>query len=79
MVQSIDTLTLAGQRHELKKIVALLEDEIISGCGSVCTSRAEAIDSLLGALRQEASRLLPDVTSFVARAEALITFVENAP
>lgn len=79
MVQTIDTLTLAGQRHELKKIVGLLEEEAIHGRATGCVSRLEKIESLLAAMRHEAGRLLPDVRSFAARAEILLGVVEGAP
>ena len=78
MVQTIDTLTLAGQRHELKKIVGLLEEEAIHGRSHDLASRLETIESLLAAMRHEAGRLLPDVRSFAARAKILIGVVENA-
>ena len=78
MVQTIDTLTLAGQRYELKKIVGLLEEEAIQGRSHDPASRLETIESLLAAMRHEAGRLLPDVRSFAARAEFLIGVVENA-
>ena len=77
MVQTIDTLTLAGQRHELQKIVGLLEEEAIQGRSNACVSRLETIESLLAAMRHEVGRLSPDVRSFAARAESLIGVVEN--
>lgn len=77
MVRSIDTLTLAGQRHELNKIVGLLEEEVVSGRSHDSTSRLETIESLLAALRQEARRLLPDVRSFAAQAEIVIGVMED--
>lgn len=77
MVRSIDTLTLAGQRHELTKIVDLLEEELIRDRSYNSTSRLETVESLLAALREEARRLLPDVRSFAARADVLIGVVEQ--
>lgn len=78
MIRSIDSLTLAGQRHELGKIVGLLEHEAIDGRSLDSTARLETVESLLAALRQEARRMLPDVGSFAAHAEVLIGVMESA-
>jgi hypothetical protein len=78
MLQTVDTLTLAGQSHELKKIAGLLEEEALHCRPHRCASMAETIESLLAALRQEARRLLPDVRSFAQRAETLIGVVQDA-
>ena len=77
MLQTVDTLTLAGQSHELKKIAGLLEEEALHARPHRCALRLETIESLLAALRQEARRVLPDVRAFAARAEMLIGVVEN--
>jgi hypothetical protein len=74
MVRSLDTLTLAGQRHEVVKIVGLLEGEIADGWRSA----DRGLQTVLAALRSEAKRLLPDVCSFAAQAEALIGMVGAA-
>ena len=71
MVRSLDTLTLAGQRHEVVKILGLLEAEIAHGWRSA----DRGLQAVLAALRSEAKRLLPDVCSFAAQAEALIGMV----
>ena len=77
MVHSMETLTLAGQRHEMKKTVSLLEQDVIHGRSHNSSSKLETIESLLAALRREAGRLLPDIRSFAAQAEILIGTVDS--
>ena len=76
MIESIDALTLAGQRHETAKIVRVLDGEV-SECAEAEDERSEIIAMLLRQLRAEARRLMPDVCGFAACAQALLGLVEQ--
>ena len=78
MVQSIETLTLAGQRHNVARITDLLEEEVARGSDGTAALRMNTAD-LLADLRHEAKRLLPNIGRFVSRAEILIGLAQETP
>lgn len=76
MLQTIETLTLAGQRHNIVRITGLLEEEA-SHAGGTGDPRTGTIAKLLAELRREAGRLVPDVRCFTSQAAILIGLVEQ--
>lgn len=68
LVRSLDALTYAGQRHEIAKIVGLLEDEV----GRSWQGADRRVEAFLATLRREMTRLRPDISAFAASAEALM-------
>jgi hypothetical protein len=78
MVQSIETLTLAGQRsHNAVRITGLLEEEVARCPSGTDDPRTGTVASLLAELRREAKRLLPDIRCFTSHAEILIGLAQE--
>lgn len=77
MLQSIETLTLAGQRHNIARITGFLEEEVARRSNGTDDPRKETAASLLAELRREARRLLPDVQCFTSHAEVLIGLAQE--
>jgi hypothetical protein len=72
MIGSLETLTSAGQRHMMAKILSLLRGQVGS-CPRVGGYRNRpALSDLEDRLGQEAARLWPDVTGFSRCAESLV-------
>lgn len=77
MLRSIETLTLAGQRHQIVKMVSLLEEEIVERAREDGDVRAEAVAVLLPRLRCEAERMVPDVRAFTDSAALLVDAIQE--
>lgn len=77
MVQSIETLTLPGQRHNAGRITELLEAEMACCLDGTLNPLPEKATHLLADLRREANRLLPDIRCFMSRAEILIGLAQE--
>lgn len=77
MLQSIEALTLAGQRHNIARITDLLEEEKARRSNGAEDPRTETAASLLAELRREAKRLLPDIRCFTSHAEILIRLAQE--
>jgi len=75
MLASLDTLTIAGQRHLMTKVLAFVEDHaqrMVHRAGS-CTHSALRDD--LALLRHESERPLPSTAAFGERAERLLALL----
>ena len=68
LIETLDTLTPAGQRHTMTKIVRVLDDE----------SSDELPLPQIGALREDLSKIAPDVASFSRRARAIVAGLARA-
>jgi hypothetical protein len=68
LIETLDTLTPAGQRHTMGKIVRVLDDE----------SSDQIPLPQIGALRDDLSRISPDVESFSRRARAILAGLARA-
>lgn len=78
MLQSVETLTLPGQRYNIRRIVGLLEKEILGCAPDAAESKLEVISSLLPRLRFEAERVFPNVRAFAGNAVLLIDAIGEA-
>jgi hypothetical protein len=68
LIETLDTLTPAGQRHTMGKIVRVLDDE----------SSDEIPLPQIGALRDDLSKMAPDIESFSRRARAIVAGLVRA-
>ena len=66
LIDTLDTLTDAGQRHTMNKIIRVLDDESSDDVPQI------------GALREDLSRVSPDVASFSRRARAILAGLARA-
>lgn len=75
MLGRIDTLTSAGQRDLMTRVIDALEADGREGFGD---RERSGFSEPLQRLRQEAGRAWPDVSSFRRRAEGLLAVIEDA-
>lgn len=78
MLATLDTLTIAGRRHLMSKVVTFLGDQVElairhPGLGNRCV-----LPDQLALLKGESVRQLPSVPVFVERAEPLIALLALA-
>ena len=75
MMDSIDTLTIAGQRHMMMKVVRFLERQLaLVRAGE----RRPLVFRSLGRLAHEAERQTPNARAFNRRAAVLISLIRSA-
>jgi hypothetical protein len=67
MLRTFDTLTTAGQRYAMSKIVAFGRDQVSRAC-----DRVSPFADLIDELDRESARWLPDFSRFVERVERLV-------
>jgi hypothetical protein len=72
MLSTLETLTNAGRRHCMAKVVVFIEGQVALVAPQVGKCRRDAAMEFLEQLRRESSRPLPDVASFCTRADDLI-------
>jgi hypothetical protein len=72
MLRTFDTLTTAGQRYNMTKIVAFSRDQVARACDRVSRRHQSAFVHLLEKLDRESARPLPDTFRFGERAERLV-------
>ena len=75
MLATLDTLTIAGQRHLMSKVVAFVSgqvERVVREGGRV--NRRMLLDQLT-LLKRESDRQLPSVSTFSARADSLIALL----
>jgi len=75
MLARLDTLTAAGQRDVMGRVIALLATEQGEARGLGHGNRRTFCEQL-ERLRHEADRLWPDAASFCKRAENLISMID---
>jgi hypothetical protein len=71
MLVTLETLTNAGQRHLMAKVVSFIEGQVAQAPAARGRQRALATQ-LLAQLRRESDRPFPEVAAFRSRAEGLI-------
>jgi hypothetical protein len=75
MLVTLETLTNAGQRHLMAKVVSFIQGHVApAGPGARERQRAAALQ-ILTKLTRESERRSPDVASFRAHAEALLALL----
>lgn len=75
MLSTLETLTNAGRRHCMAKVVVFIEGEVALVAREVGQCRRDAAKEFLEQLKRESSRPLPDVTRFCSRADDLISLL----
>jgi hypothetical protein len=71
MLVTLETLTNAGQRHLMAKVVTFIEGQVGESPAARDRQRATAAQMLVQ-LRRESDRPFPEVAAFRSRAEGLI-------
>ncbi|HLK89759.1 MAG TPA: hypothetical protein VKZ18_07690 [Polyangia bacterium] len=71
MLVTLETLTNAGQRHLMAKVVTFIEGQVAEAPAARGRQRATAAQ-LLAQLKRESDRPFPEVAAFRSRAEGLI-------
>lgn len=77
MVVSLDTLTIAGQRHLMMKVIAFLDGYVGRLLHEASHGRRAVLFERLTDLRRESARQLPSVRAFGERAESLLALLAS--
>jgi hypothetical protein len=72
MIASLDTLTAAGQRHMMSKILALFQATVGRHPPGNGSRNQRALSDLVDRLAQEADHLWPDPHQFRQHADSLL-------
>jgi len=75
MLGMLDTLTIAGQRHLMEKVVGFVEACARAAVTHPNARRRETVFELVVQLRKESERLVPDSLRFTAQAEKLMALL----
>lgn len=75
MLRLLDTQTIAGQRHLMAKVVALVGPHIEQAIRHVGPGNRRIVVEQLALLRSEAARPFPSVAMFGRRADGLLTLL----
>ena len=78
MLSTLETLTVAGQRHTMGKIAKFLAETIERPGPAVSLRTRSAARELLSRLDHESGRLSPDVGSFCWAAESLLSLLADS-
>jgi hypothetical protein len=75
MLATLDTLTIAGQRHVMEKVVGFVDTKTRALAARMSSRNRVTLLDLLMQLRKESQRLVPDPVPFTRHAENLITLL----
>ena len=75
MLGMLDTLTIAGQRHVMEKVVSFVDTCARAPAVRPTPGHRETLFELVLQLRKESERLVPDSLRFAERAEDLIALL----
>lgn len=75
MLARLDTVTIAGQRHLMGKVVAVVDSQAERAIHHAEPGRGRAWLDDLAFLRHESDRQLPSVPAFGARADSLLSLL----
>ena len=75
MLGTFDTVTIAGQRHVMDKVIAFVEEQIRHAGTHVSQRNQATLADLMTHIRSESERLSPDSARFAQRAESLISLL----
>jgi hypothetical protein len=78
MLATLDTLTIAGQRHLMTKVIAFVDIQVERAIQRTGTEDDGTLVEQLALLRRESDRQVPSVPAFGERAERLIAFLATA-
>lgn len=76
MIGRLDSLTIAGQRHVMDKVVTALRAEITQAARTSERNRRAVVDHL-GLLAAQSEGSWPDVRGFSLRAENLVALLSS--
>ena len=77
MLATLDTLTAAGQRHTMGKVVSFISDAIKRLGSSVSLRNRSTLTELLSRLAHESERRSPDVQRFRGSADSLLELLSD--
>ena len=77
MLSTLETLTNAGRRHFMAKVVIFIEGQV-AAAGEVSDGDRDAALQSLEQLKRESARPLPDVATFRDRADDLLGLLTPA-
>ena len=75
MLASLDTLTIAGQRHLMAKVLAFVDGQVQRVIHHAGPRNRGMLLEQLAVLRRESDRQLPSVATFGERAESLLALL----
>ena len=75
MLLMLDSLTIAGQRHLMEKVVHFVEDQLPRVTAGVGRRNLSGIEAIVKQLRRESDRLVPDVSAFSRGAESVLALL----
>jgi hypothetical protein len=75
MLLMLDSLTIAGQRHLMEKVVHFVDEQLPRAAAGLSRRNQAAIEALVRQLRHESDRLVPDVCAFSRGAESLLALL----
>ena len=75
MLGTLDTLTIAGQRHVMQKVVDFVDTKTRVVAARMSHRNRATLFDLLTQLGKESERLVPDSARFARQAESLITLL----
>jgi hypothetical protein len=75
MLLMLDSLTIAGQRHIMEKVVRFVEEQLPRARSSLSRRNLGAIEAIMKQLRHESDRLVPDVSVFSRGAQSLLALL----
>lgn len=75
MLLMLDSLTIAGQRHLMEKVVRFVEEQLPRARSSLTRRNLGAIESTVQQLRRESERVVPNVCAFSRGAQSLLALL----
>jgi len=75
MVATLDTVTIAGQRHLMAKVLAFVGGQVERAIRHAGAGNRGMLLEQLALLKRESDRQLPSVPAFGQRAESLIALL----
>jgi hypothetical protein len=79
MLATLDTLTVAGQRHLMTKVIAFVDGQVARAIQRAGHGDRSMLLEQVALLRRESDRQLPSVPAFGERAERLIALLASRP
>jgi hypothetical protein len=75
MLGTLESLTIAGQRHAMDKVVGFVGERAQGAATRVSPRNRTTLLDLLAELQKESQRMVPDSASFARHAENLIALL----
>jgi hypothetical protein len=75
MITNLETLTIAGQRHNMKKILDFLEDHVQRAMRGASLGNRRMLTEQLALLKRDYDQRMPQVAAFSDRVLSLIALI----